>query len=98
MADSPAHIAADFRQPERQPESRQASRNLGRKQGICNNQDESSASGGQGNEPSKNQEHLEEDDAAVEQHNLEHNKDKHKVVTLQKSRDKIQDEELSREL
>ena len=66
VADSPAHIAADFRPPERQPKSRQASRNLGRKQGICNNQDESSASGGQGNEPSKNQEHSEEDDAAVE--------------------------------
>ena len=45
-----------------------------------------------------NQEHLREDDVAVEQHNSKHNTDEHKVVTLQKSRDKIQDEELSREL
>ena len=67
-------------------------------QGICNNQDESSASGGQRNdEPSKNQEHSEEDEAedeaAIKQHTGQH-----KVVTLQNSRDKIQDEELSREL
>ena len=93
-ANSPAHISADFRQPA----SRQASRNL---EGIRNNQDESSASGRQGNEPSKNEEHLEEDYAAVKQHDLEHNTSR-KVVILQKSRDKvedkIQDKESSREL
>ena len=40
MADSPATslVAADFRQLA----NKQASKNLGRKQGICNNQDESS--------------------------------------------------------
>ena len=99
MADSPAHLAADLRQPA----SRQASRNLRRKQGICNDQDESSGSVGQRNdEPSKKQEHSEEDEAkdeaAVKQHTGQHSTDEYKVVTLQNSRDKIQDEELSREL
>ena len=59
-----------------------------------------SASRGQRNEPSvyqeQEQEHSEKDEAAVEQHNPEHNTDEHEVldevVTLQKGRDKIRDE------